>query len=165
VLSRGWAWQPSDPNIFFRFGLYPVSGQACRICRPVWCSYLHVLPDAESLSFIFEDQPRKSRQIHAILNYFVQYYLGIAKKPDWINRSFVLASWGRTSDEKIKNYRRYVEEGLLSDNSGELSSNEISNIISSNTKRCDEKLLTNKAFQKQLQEIDGLLHENTKAKL
>ena len=96
---------------------------------------------------------------------------------------------------------------MLSDNSGELSSNEISNIIgsdyfrdeiirtylkkelndidkreqptlariashfgvgingiSSNTKRCDEKLLTNKAFRKQLQEIDGLLHENTKAK-
>ena len=192
-----------------------------------------------------------------------QYYLGIAKKPDWINRSFVLASWGRTGDEKIKNYRRYVEEGVLSDNSGELSSNEISNIIgsdyfrdeiirtylkkglndidkreqptlarlnslsvddvirvvgeyfklekadrvvvrkgaildarkiamylavrhckrtdslariashfrvgingiSSNTKRCDEKLLTNKMFRKQLQEIDGLLHENTKAKV
>jgi hypothetical protein len=31
------------------------------------------------------------------------------------------------------------------------------NGISSNTKRCDEKLLTNKAFRKQLQEIDGLL--------
>jgi REP element-mobilizing transposase RayT len=39
------------------------------------------------------------------------------------------------------------------------------NGISSNTKRCDEKLLTNKAFRKQSQEIDGLLHENTKAKV
>ena len=29
------------------------------------------------------------------------------------------------------------------------------NGISSNTKRCDEKLLTNKVFRKQLQEIDG----------
>ena len=59
------------------------------------------------------------------------YYLGVAKKPEWFNRSFVLSSWGKTSDEKIKNYREYVEEGLLSDNSEELSPNEISNIIGS----------------------------------
>ena len=59
------------------------------------------------------------------------YYLGISRKPDWLNRSFVLSSWGQTSDEKIRNYRKYVEEGLLSDNREELSPNEISNIIGS----------------------------------
>ena len=60
-----------------------------------------------------------------------RYYLGIAGKPAWLNRSFILSSWGRTADEKIKNYRKYIEEGLLSDNSGELLPNEISNIIGS----------------------------------
>jgi hypothetical protein len=58
---------------------------------------------------------------------------------------------GRTSDEKIKNYRRYVEEGLLSDNSGELSSNEISNIIGSDYFR-DEIIRT--YLKKELNDID-----------
>ena len=58
-----------------------------------------------------------------------RYYLGLAQKPDWLNMSFVFASWGKTINEQIKNYRKYVEEGLLSNNSKEMSPNEISNII------------------------------------
>jgi hypothetical protein len=58
-------------------------------------------------------------------------YLGIARKPDWLNRSLVLSSWGQSNDEKITNYRKYVEAGLLSNNHEELSPNEISNIIGS----------------------------------
>ena len=60
-----------------------------------------------------------------------RYYLGIAEKPAWLDRSFVLSTWGQATDEQIRNYRKYVEEGLLSDNSEELSPNELSNIIGS----------------------------------
>ena len=64
-----------------------------------------------------------------------RYYLGIAEKPKWLNRSFVLSSWGKDVEEKIKNYREYVEKGLLSDNSNELSPNEIRNIVGSDSFR------------------------------
>jgi REP element-mobilizing transposase RayT len=192
-----------------------------------------------------------------------RFYLGIAQRPEWLNRSYILSSWGKGIDDKIKNYREYVEEGLLSDNSEQLSSNEISNIIgsdsfkdkivrkylkkglkdidsreqsslakinsftvkeiinatrkyfelkssdaivirkganrdarklamflsvkyckkinslaeiascfkigingiSSNTNKCKEELLTNKIFKKQVQELDRLLHQNTKTKV
>ena len=192
-----------------------------------------------------------------------RFYLGIAQKPEWLNRTYILSSWGKVIDDKIKHYRKYVEEGLLSDNTEELSSNEISNIIgsdsfrdkvvrrylkkglkdidsreqsslakincftveeiinvtckhfelkssdtivirkganrdarklamflavkyckrtnslaeiatrfgvgingiSSNTSKLKEELLTNRAFKKQLKEVDDLLHKNTKAKV
>lgn len=71
-------------------------------------------------------------------------YLGIVKKPDWLDRSFVLSSWGKTSNEKNRNYRKYVEEGLLSDNTEGLTPNEISNIIGSDyfTDKIIRKYLT-----------------------
>ncbi|MFZ2653777.1 MAG: hypothetical protein WAX69_02570 [Victivallales bacterium] len=56
-------------------------------------------------------------------------YIGLAKKTKWLDRNHVLSSWGCMGAEKIANYRRYVEEGLLSDNSGDLSPCEISCII------------------------------------
>ncbi len=58
-----------------------------------------------------------------------RFYIGLAKKSNWLDRSHVLSSWGRTCAEKIANYRRYVEEGLLTDNVGDLSPSEISCII------------------------------------
>ena len=60
-------------------------------------------------------------------------YIGIAKKPSWLQRKYVLASWGKTSTESFKNYRQYVEAGLLSDNSEDLSPSEIVNIIGSDS--------------------------------
>jgi len=49
-----------------------------------------------------------------------RFYLGIEKKPFWLNRRFVLSSWGGSADEKIKNYRGYVEAGIKTDNTEEL---------------------------------------------
>jgi hypothetical protein len=40
-----------------------------------------------------------------------------------------VSSWGGARPEKVRNYRRYVEEGLLSDNNVDLLPSEISNII------------------------------------
>jgi len=79
-------------------------------------------------------------------------YLGIERKPDYLNRSFILSSWGKSSDEKIKNYRRYIEEGLLSDNGEELSPNEISNIIGSDSFK---DRIIKKYLRKDHKDIDG----------
>ena len=51
-----------------------------------------------------------------------RYYIGIEKKPAWLNRNFVLSSWGNRADGKIKNYRSYVEKGIKTDNTEELKS-------------------------------------------
>lgn len=45
-----------------------------------------------------------------------RYYIGLDKKPEWLDRGFVLSSWGKTAAEKITNYRQYVEDGIKSDN-------------------------------------------------
>ena len=45
-----------------------------------------------------------------------RYYIGHEKKPEWLERGFVLSSWGKTAKEKISNYRQYVEDGIKSDN-------------------------------------------------
>jgi len=47
-------------------------------------------------------------------------YIGLEKRPSWLIRNHVLASWGRTAKEKFSNYRKYVEEGILTDNTHEL---------------------------------------------
>jgi len=60
-------------------------------------------------------------------------YIGICRKPDWLNRSFVLSSWGKTSTEKLNNYRTFIEEGLLTDNLKKIRSNQINNIIGSDS--------------------------------
>ena len=60
-------------------------------------------------------------------------YAGLEKKPNWLDWGYVLSSWGKTSAGKMRNYRQYVEEGLLTDNSEELTPSEISNIIGSDS--------------------------------
>ena len=79
-------------------------------------------------------------------------YLGIKRNPSYLNRSLVLSSWGKNSDEKIKNYRKYVEEGLLSDNGEELSPNEITNIIG--TDSFNDKIIR-KYLRKSHEYFDG----------
>jgi putative transposase len=56
-------------------------------------------------------------------------YIGLERKPKWLNRNNVLSSWGGSQPEKVRNYRRYVEEGLLADNNADLTPSEISNIV------------------------------------
>ena len=48
------------------------------------------------------------------------YYIGLKKKPVWLDRRFVLSSWGTRVQEKIKNYKTYVESGIKTDNREEL---------------------------------------------
>ena len=59
------------------------------------------------------------------------YYLGVAKKPECLNLSFILSSWGKDKEEKIRNYRNYVVKGLISDNHEDLSADELRSIIGS----------------------------------
>lgn len=47
-------------------------------------------------------------------------YIGIENKPEWLNRSYVLSSWGKTAEEKVSKYRKYVEEGITTDNTDEV---------------------------------------------
>lgn len=47
-------------------------------------------------------------------------YLGLEKKPKWLDRSFVLASWGKTAAEKMHNYKKYVEQGIITDNANDV---------------------------------------------
>lgn len=63
------------------------------------------------------------------------YYLGISKKPDWLNTSFILSSWGNNKEDKIRNYREYTDEGLLSDNREDLSADKLRSIIGSESFR------------------------------
>lgn len=60
-------------------------------------------------------------------------YIGIEKKPKWLNRSHVLSSWGRVAEVKMKNYRQYVEEGIETNNADDLTGTEIRNIIGSDS--------------------------------
>jgi REP-associated tyrosine transposase len=63
------------------------------------------------------------------------YYIGLKKKPVWLNRQYVLKSWGDTIENQVKNYRQYVEQGLSTDNMKELSQNTLHNIIGSDSFR------------------------------
>ena len=79
-------------------------------------------------------------------------YIGISKKPKWLNRSHVLSRWGKSATEKMSNYRKYTEEGILTDNSGELTEAEIQNIIGSDSFR--DRII--KTFLKRdFKDIDG----------
>ena len=48
-------------------------------------------------------------------------YIGLERLPKWLDRRFVLASWGQNAEEKINNYQNYVERGISVDNSTELN--------------------------------------------
>lgn len=45
-----------------------------------------------------------------------RYYIGLEKKPEWLKREFVLSSWGNTAPAKMGNYRKYVEDGIKTNN-------------------------------------------------
>jgi putative transposase len=62
-------------------------------------------------------------------------YLGVAKRPKWLDPSFVLSSWGKNREEKIENYRKYVDKGLLLNNYEELSADDLCSIIGSESFR------------------------------
>ena len=79
------------------------------------------------------------------------YYLGVARKPKWINTSFVLSSWGRKLEDKIKNFQIYTDKGLLKDNYEELSPDERRHIIGSEPFR---DMITRKYLTKKDNEID-----------
>ena len=57
------------------------------------------------------------------------YYIELKKKPVWLNRQYVLKSWGRTIENQVKNYRKYVEQGMLINNKEDLSQDTLHNII------------------------------------
>jgi len=79
-------------------------------------------------------------------------YLGICRRPDWLDRNFVLSSWGKSSAEKLNNYRKFIEQGLLTDNFKNLKSNMINNIIGSETFR---DRVVKKYLTKDFRDIDG----------
>lgn len=60
-------------------------------------------------------------------------YIGIERKPKWLDRNHVLVDWGKSAVEKMHAYRKYVEDGIKTDNSEDLISSEISNIIGSDS--------------------------------
>lgn len=39
--------------------------------------------------------------------------IGLEKTPEWLDKSLLLKKWGKTQNEKMKNYSRFVEEGLV----------------------------------------------------
>ena len=78
------------------------------------------------------------------------YYIGLKKKPAWLNRRFVLSSWGKKSEEKIKNYKNYVEEGIKTDNTEEIKSQQ--HIMGSSSYR--EKIIK-KILKQDVSDIDS----------
>lgn len=78
-------------------------------------------------------------------------YLGVANKAKWLNLSFVLSSWGKNKEEKISNYRKYIDEGLLSDNHEDLTADELRNIIGSGSFR---DKITRKYLIRDAEDID-----------
>ena len=79
-------------------------------------------------------------------------YIGIEKKPEWLNRNFVLSSWGDTAKEKMNNYRKFTEEGLLTDNREKLTSNIVNNILGTDSFR---DRIVKKYLIKDFTDIDG----------
>ena len=58
-------------------------------------------------------------------------YLGLKRKTDWLNRRYILSNWGKTSTDKINNYKKFVEKGLLTDNFKKITPCNINSIIGS----------------------------------
>jgi len=38
--------------------------------------------------------------------------VGLAKRPEWVDTEPILRTWGEGGEEAMRNYRRYVEQGL-----------------------------------------------------
>lgn len=94
--------------------------------------YIHLNPiKLES----FKDLPLKQLKnyLHDFRWSSFRSYIGLEKMPDWLNRNHVLSSWGNSATQKMSNYRKYVEQAMKTDNSHEIQSGEISNIIGSDS--------------------------------
>lgn len=57
-------------------------------------------------------------------------YIGIENNK-LLNKNHILSSWG--GEEKVRNYRKYIEQGLLRNNNEDLSPCEIKNIVGSDS--------------------------------
>jgi len=92
--------------------------------------YIHLNPVKTTASNTQKESELKKRLFcYRWSSYLI--YMDVARKPKWLNRSFVLDSWGKVKEEKIKNYQGYVEKGIRTDNKEEFPSNGISSITGS----------------------------------
>jgi REP element-mobilizing transposase RayT len=103
-------WQKSSGHLFQgRFKAHLVEDE---LYRSRLSRYIHLNP--VRIAGISEQDITTRR------NYLRNYrwssyleYLGTRESPSWLDRELVLSSWGSTLADRIKGYRRYVEEGLL----------------------------------------------------
>ncbi len=132
-------------------GRYKAQLVESELYKNVLSRYIHLNPvKVKSLKNVLLPTLKKRLRDYKWSSF--RFYLGIVQKPEWLNRSFVLVSWGKNAEEKIKNYRKYVEEGMLSDNSNELLPNAINNIIGSDSFK--DKVVR-KYLKKSLEDIDS----------
>lgn len=90
--------------------------------------YIHLNPVKTLVTESLDLSKRKKLLIDYQWSSYI-YYIGLKKKPTWLNWQYVLKSWGGTIEDQMKNYRKYVEQGLLTDNREELSQDTLHNII------------------------------------
>ncbi len=79
-------------------------------------------------------------------------YVGLEKKPSWLDRRFVLSSWGEYAAEKMHNYKNYVEKGIKTDNAEDIRALAGGSIIGSETFK--EKIVV-KYLDRDLTDIDA----------
>ena len=94
--------------------------------------YIHLNP-AKTKVFEKSSLQELKKIIHNYKWSSFREYIGICKKPDWLNRNFILSGWGWDAEEKMIQYRKYVEEGLLTDNSNKIEPSKIHSIIGSDS--------------------------------
>ena len=140
-----------DENGHLFQGRYKAQLVESELYKNVLSRYIHLNPvKVKSSKNIL--LPNLQKQLRNYKWSSFKYYLGIAENPKWLNRAFILSSWGKNAKEKISYYRKYVEEGLLSDNSNELSPNDISSIIGSDS--FEDKIIR-RYLKKSLTDIDS----------
>lgn len=81
-----------------------------------------------------------------------RFYIGLDKKPTWLDRRFVLSSWGGSAAEKIHNYQEYVEQGIKRDNTDDIRGSVGGSIIGSEPFK--EKIV-NKYLNQDVTDIDS----------
>ncbi len=93
--------------------------------------YIHLNPvKVRSMAEMPSDEKKKYLRNFKWSSF--RMFIGLENKPEWLTRSHILSSWGKTAAEKMHKYRTYVEEGIASDNSGELQT-ELQEIIGSDS--------------------------------
>ncbi len=78
-------------------------------------------------------------------------YIGIRKTPAWMDVKPVLSTWGKSKRAKMKNYREYVEAGLLRDIKSPFEDIREQSIIGSDSFRCGRR----RDFQTEVTESIG----------